>query len=60
MIDTDRPALTETEITDEMIEAGADVLWRAFGDIMPFGSETGRGMAVAVFLAMAPLSPLEL
>lgn len=48
---TDRPA---TEITPEMIEAGADVVWRYFNDVLPdptFGRET----AIAVFEAMERL-----
>ncbi len=59
MVGTDSLALEEIKITPEMIEAGADVVWRAFGDIMSFGNETGGATAVVVFLAMLPLSPLE-
>ena len=58
----DRPALSpvdagksesRTKITPEMIEAGADVIWRGFGDVMPYGSALGREMALEVYQAMA-------
>jgi hypothetical protein len=42
----------EIEITPEMIEAGADIIWRAFGDVLPYGSELGRTTATEVFEAM--------
>jgi len=42
----------EIEITPEMIEAGMPVIWRSFGDVMPWGSDSARGIVVEVFLAM--------
>lgn len=42
----------QTKITPEMIEAGARVIWLAFTDVMPWGSETARGLAGEVFRAM--------
>ena len=42
----------EIEITPEMIEAGADVIWTFFYDVLPLGSETGREAAIAVYQAM--------
>lgn len=47
---------TEIEITPEMIEAGADIIWRAFGDVLPYGSELGRVTAAEVFEAMRAAS----
>jgi hypothetical protein len=38
--------------TPEMIEAGADIIWRAFGDVVAYGSGTGRDVAVEVYQAM--------
>ena len=35
-----------------MIEAGAGIIWQAFGDVIPYGSETGRDVANEVYLAM--------
>src|SRR5262249_17160990 len=33
-------------------EAGADVLWTFFYDVLPLGFETGREAAIAVYRAM--------
>jgi len=41
-----------TEITSEMIEAGAQVVWQHFEDLIPYDSETGRWAAIEVFRAM--------
>jgi hypothetical protein len=43
---------SEIEITPAMIEAGADVIWCAFSDVIVYGSGTGREVAVSVFQAM--------
>lgn len=43
----------DNEVTPEMIEAGADVIWRSFGDVLVYGSGTGRDVASEVYLAMA-------
>jgi hypothetical protein len=42
----------EIAITPEIIEAGADVIWTFFYDVLPLGSETGREAAIAVYRAM--------
>jgi hypothetical protein len=42
----------EIDITPAMIEAGADVVWRYFYDVMVYGNESGRELAIAVFQAM--------
>ena len=47
----DRPA-NEIEVTPEMIEAGARVLWERFDMAITFGSQTGRDVAAEVFRAM--------
>lgn len=54
---TGRRDTDEIEVTDAMIAAGADVVWRAFGDVIPYGSETGEATAAAVFRAMARHRP---
>ena len=41
------------EITPAMIEAGAEVIWSSFNDIMVWGSAEARGVATAVFEAMS-------
>jgi hypothetical protein len=46
----------EIEITPEMIEAGADIIWRQFYDVMPRGSDTGRVAAREVYRAMQSAS----
>ena len=43
---------TEIEITPEMIEAGAEVIWRCFDETIPHGSSFGEHVAVLVFRAM--------
>jgi hypothetical protein len=43
----------EIEITPEMIEAGAEVIWAALDGVVAFGSDTGRMWARLVFEAMA-------
>jgi hypothetical protein len=45
----------ETEISPEMIEAGADIIWTYFYDAAPRGSEIGRETAIAVYQAMENL-----
>lgn len=45
------PAI-EVEITPAMIEAGAEVIWRAFDETIPYGSSFGEHVAVSVFVAM--------
>jgi hypothetical protein len=50
--DTVTTAALAERITPEMIEAGAQIVWRNFDDLIPFGSETGRWTAVEVFRAM--------
>ena len=40
------------EITPAMIEAGSEVVWRSFGDSIPWGSDSARGIATEVFQAM--------
>jgi hypothetical protein len=50
-----RPGLArpmQLKITPEMIEAGADVIWRGFGDVISYGSGSGRELALEVFEAM--------
>jgi hypothetical protein len=42
----------EVEIAPEMIEAGADIIWTHFYDVLSRGSESGRVAAVAVYQAM--------
>jgi hypothetical protein len=42
----------EIEITPAIIEAGADIIWRGFGDIISYGSDFGRELALEVFEAM--------
>jgi hypothetical protein len=42
----------EVEITPEMIEAGAEVIWRSFGDTIPYQSEFARCVADEVYRAM--------
>jgi hypothetical protein len=39
-------------ITPEMIEAGAQIVWLRFDDLLPYGSEVGRWAAIEVFRAM--------
>lgn len=41
------------EISPAMIEAGADIIWRGVGDIISYGSDFGRELALAVFEAMS-------
>ena len=43
--------------TEEMIEAGAEVIWARFSDATGFGGDEGRDVACAVFLAMADRAP---
>ena len=48
-----RNIVSGTEITPEMIESGAEVLWAwAGGEFFPFDSDEGRTVAERVFLAM--------
>lgn len=46
----------EIEITPEMIEAGAEIMWAALDDVVAYGSDTGRMWAKLVFEAMAKQS----
>ena len=46
----------KTEVSPEVIEAGAEIIWREFGDVVPYGSGTARDVALQVFLAMASAS----
>jgi hypothetical protein len=48
-IDADAP---ETEISPEMIEAGAEIIWTYFYDAVAPGSESARDAAIAVYQAM--------
>jgi hypothetical protein len=45
----------ETEITPEMIEAGAEVIWTYFYDVAMHGSKIGREAATQVYQAMRRL-----
>jgi hypothetical protein len=38
--------------TPEMVEAGAEAIWQRLSDVMPYGSESGRALARAVWEAM--------
>ena len=46
----------EIEITPEMTEAGAEVMWRALDGFSPYGSDVGRHWAAEVFAATAKTS----
>lgn len=49
------PASSEAgapEISVEMIQAGAEVIWRCFDETIPYGSSFGERVAVLVFEAM--------
>jgi hypothetical protein len=35
-----------------MLEAGSDVIWRSFEDVIPWGSDSARGIVTEVFQAM--------
>jgi hypothetical protein len=59
-IPTDRTALEVEEegregvtVTPEMVEAGAEVIWRELGDIIPYRNSFGRDLALWVFQAMS-------
>jgi hypothetical protein len=41
------------EIAPAIIEAGADIIWRGFGDVISYGSDLGRELALEVFEAMS-------
>lgn len=49
MAETERD---EDEVTPAMIEAGGEVIYRWFGDVITRSSETGRDLAIEVYLAM--------
>jgi len=56
----DRPAHreapeTEIEVTPEMIEAGAEVIYRCFDGAIPYGSSFGERVAALVYQAMRAL-----
>jgi hypothetical protein len=60
--EADRPATKpadKIEITPEMIEAGAEVMWDALEGLVTYGSDTGREWAKRVFVAMAARIPSE-
>jgi hypothetical protein len=42
----------ESEATPEMIEAGAEVIWTHFNDVISRGSDSGRAAASQVYQAM--------
>lgn len=44
-----------TAIGSEAIEAGAEIIWAHFYDVLPYGSDTARELALSVFEAMARL-----
>jgi hypothetical protein len=44
--------LNKIEITPAMVEAGANIIWRDFGDVIVFGSDVARDVASRVFEAM--------
>jgi hypothetical protein len=46
-------AAEEIEITPEMIEAGAEVIWQPLPDVFAYDSASARWLAEAVFRAMA-------
>lgn len=48
----DAGAPCKIEVTPEMIEAGAEVVWSSFSDTMPYGSESARSVAHQVYRAM--------
>jgi hypothetical protein len=41
------------EVTPAIIQAGADIIWRGFGDVISYGSDLGRELALEVFEAMS-------
>lgn len=45
----------EIEVTPEIIQAGADVLWSRFSDVLSPPSETALDVAVEVYRAMAAI-----
>jgi hypothetical protein len=45
------------EITPEMIEAGADLIWRHFGDVVAYGGGLVPELASEVYRAMARARP---
>lgn len=45
----------EIEVTPEMIEAGADIIYSYFSDVMSRGSGIGRETATEVYRAMQSL-----
>ena len=51
------PETREIEITPEMIEAGAKIVWEIFDEVISWGSETGRDVARRAYLAMGSLDP---
>jgi hypothetical protein len=48
----------ETDITPEMIDARAEVIWTYFYDVVRRGSQIGREAAVEVYRAMRCLEKL--
>ena len=42
----------EIEVTPAMIEAGAEVVWAYFDEVIAWGSPSGRDLAKRVFAAM--------
>ena len=52
MSDPKLPECGDVKITPEMIEAGAEILYRHFGDVLPYESSLGLVAAAEVFEAM--------
>ncbi len=42
----------EIEITPAIVRAGAELIWSYFYDVMIYGDESGRELALRVFQAM--------
>jgi hypothetical protein len=58
--ENDRPASLEIAEAERdqgpapaMVEAGAEAVWQRLSDVMPWGSESGRALALAVWEAMS-------
>ena len=46
----------EIEITPVMVQAGAEIIWRTLGDVVPYGSSSGPRVAAEVYRAMRAAS----
>lgn len=42
----------ENELTQEMVRTGAEIIWRCFDGVVPYGSSYGEHVATLVFQAM--------